>query len=74
MPNLSPFCTCQNFNCPLHPTRNDRGCAPCIQKNLRIRELPSCFFGQVDPTATRENDTYETFARLVLQAPEREHN
>ena len=44
----SPFCTCGNMACPLHPAKHDRGCAPCIQKNLRLREVPNCFFNLLD--------------------------
>ncbi|MGI6118588.1 MAG: DUF6485 family protein [Bilifractor sp.] len=36
MHNLSGFCTCQNLDCPLHPTRHDKGCTPCISKNLGL--------------------------------------
>ena len=32
MDNLSGFCTCSNFDCPLHPTKHNKGCAPCAQK------------------------------------------
>ena len=66
MENLSPFCTCGNLDCPLHPTRHGRGYAPCLSKNLRQRELPECVFQLVDPEGARAGDTFEDFARLVL--------
>ena len=40
--NFSKFCTCKNLDCPLHPTKHDRGCAPCIAKNLKLREGIPC--------------------------------
>lgn len=67
MNNLSPFCTCTNLDCPLHPTKHDKGCAPCIAKNQRLREIPSCFFNTVEGSDLREGDSYEDFARLILK-------
>ncbi|MFR0902257.1 MAG: DUF6485 family protein [Anaerovoracaceae bacterium] len=32
MNNISEFCTCTNFKCPLHPANHDKGCAPCINR------------------------------------------
>lgn len=66
MANLSPFCTCQDLECPLHPANHDRGCSPCIQKNLRMREAPSCMFNLVDGGEGGHGYTIEAFARLVL--------
>ena len=45
--NTSTFCTCENTDCPLHPTRHEKGCSPCIAKNLKLREIPNCFFQQI---------------------------
>ncbi|CAK7004240.1 MAG: hypothetical protein DESF_00155 [Desulfovibrio sp.] len=60
------FCSCNNLDCPLHPTRHDKGCAPCIQKNLRLKEIPNCFFNLLEGAASREGDSFEHFARQVL--------
>lgn len=68
MANLSPFCTCQNLSCPLHPTKHDKGCAPCIAKNLRVREIPTCYFQLVDPEHKRADDTFEDFVKCVTNA------
>lgn len=66
MSNLSTFCTCTDLECPFHPTNQERGCSPCIAKNLKEREIPSCFFNMLDlpekPTAYH----FEDFARAVL--------
>lgn len=67
MKNLSQFCTCTDLACPLHPTNHDKGCAPCVSKNLKQGEIPSCFFKKAAPD--RKGDTYffEDFARAVLE-------
>lgn len=65
MNDLSRFCTCKNLACPLHPTRHDKGCAPCIQKNLKLREVPNCFFQLLPGAEGRPGDSFEDFARLV---------
>ncbi|MBQ2310764.1 MAG: hypothetical protein II186_09040 [Erysipelotrichales bacterium] len=60
-----PFCTCTDTKCPFHPTNHDKGCTPCIAKNLKEREIPTCFFkaaGGEKPTA---NWHYEDFAALI---------
>ncbi len=67
MENLSTFCTCSNLACPLHPTKHDKGCAPCIQKNLRLQEIPNCFYHLVPRSEGRSSDSFEAFAALVLQ-------
>ena len=67
MPNLSEFCSCTNMACPLHPTKHDKGCAPCINKNLKLKEIPNCFFGLVDGSEEREGDSFKDFAELVVK-------
>lgn len=65
MANLSPFCTCQNTECPLHPTKHDRGCAPCIAKNLKLKEVPNCFFNKVNGNEKRQGDSFLDFADVI---------
>ena len=65
MSNLSPFCTCKNLECPLHPTKHDKGCAPCIAKNLRLNEVPNCFFNRVEGSEKRDGDSFADFAACV---------
>lgn len=67
MENLSPFCTCSNLSCPLHPTRHNRGCAPCMAKNLKLGEVPNCMFQKVGGAEERKGDTYQDFAQAVLK-------
>lgn len=66
MNNLSPFCTCTDLECPMHPTNQERGCGPCIAKNLKLREIPSCFFNSLDLPEKPKSYFYEDFARAVL--------
>lgn len=67
MENISKFCTCRNLDCPLHPTKHDKGCAPCISKNLRLKEVPNCFFNLIENAAERRGDTLEDFARMFMK-------
>lgn len=67
MENISPFCTCKNLNCPLHPTRHDQGCAPCVRKNLRLQEIPACFFDRLENAEARQGDTFRDFAELAMR-------
>lgn len=69
MENLSLFCTCKNVDCPLHPTKHNKGCTPCISKNLKMKEIPSCFFQLVPDGGARTGDTFEDFAKLVMGDP-----
>ncbi|MCR4621659.1 MAG: DUF6485 family protein [Clostridiales bacterium] len=60
-----PFCTCTDTRCPCNPVNHDKGCTPCIAKNLAQREIPACFFrkaGGVKPTADWH---FEDFAALI---------
>ena len=68
---MSSFCTCRNLKCPLHPTNHDKGCTPCISKNLRLKEIPSCFFNLVDGAETRRGDSLADFAELVRNAEQK---
>ena len=47
-------------------TKHDKGCAPCISKNLRLREVPNCFFNLTENADKRTGDTFEDFSKLVL--------
>ena len=67
MKDLSPFCTCTDTECPFHPSNHDKGCAPCIAKNLSEREIPSCFFNKVDPDEKHTAYHFEDFAASVTR-------
>lgn len=61
------FCTCGDLNCPNHPNNHDQGCTPCILKNIREKEVPTCLFNVADPERKREGYHFEDFARVVLE-------
>lgn len=71
MKRANEFCTCKDLACPLHPANQEGGCGPCIQKNLKFREIPSCFFNAVDSTGLKDGYTFEDFAKLVLSQKSR---
>ncbi len=61
------FCTCTQTKCRWHPKNHTDGCTPCIQKNLKNGEIPSCFFNLTGKANQRKGDTIEDFAKLVLE-------
>jgi hypothetical protein len=68
MNDAKDFCTCTDLKCPCHPKNHERGCDLCIQKNLRQKEIPSCFFRDIGVKKPTENWHYEDFAALVQAA------
>ena len=60
-----PFCTCGDTECPFNPVNHDQGCTPCIAKNLREREIPTCFFKAAGGKKPTEGWHYEDFAALI---------
>ena len=64
--NLSEFCTCKDYSCPLHPTNHEKGCSLCISKNLKKKEIPSCFFKAADAYPSKDGYTFEAFAKQIL--------
>ena len=67
MAELSRFCTCPHTACPLHPVNHGQGCAPCVAKNLKLREIPNCFFQLIDANGVRTGDSFLDFAELVMR-------
>ncbi len=59
------FCTCTDTKCPNHPSNHDLGCTLCIAKNLREREIPSCFFHAAGGEKPTEGWHWEDFAALI---------
>lgn len=67
------FCTCTDKACPNHPSNHDKGCTPCIRKNLRTGEIPTCFFvSALGDTSGSSDWSRESFARRVMEKAERE--
>jgi len=65
MSSKPAFCTCNDVSCPYNPANHDEGCTPCIAKNLREREIPSCFYKVIDHEKPTVNWHFEDFAALV---------
>ena len=74
MENPVPFCTCTDTKCPYHPTNHNQGCTPCIAKNLREREIPTCFFKSVDFPKPTSEWHFEDFAALILASKEKKQD
>ena len=70
--NAAAFCTCTDLQCPCHPSNHDQGCNLCILKNLRQKEIPSCFFHDIDCEKPTPDWHYADFAALVLAAQAKE--
>lgn len=61
------FCTCEDTNCPLHPSNHDKGCNLCIAKNLKKGEIPTCFFKKINSDISQiKNFTIEDFVNFYL--------
>ena len=67
MSEAKTFCTCERTSCPRHPTNHDQGCTPCIELNLALRKIPTCFFAAADPDRTWQGFDFEEFARIVTE-------
>lgn len=63
--NAIELCTCENYKYPLHPRNQKQGCTPCIEKNLKMKEIPNCYFKIVDHNNKRCGDTFEDFAKII---------
>lgn len=62
------FCTCEDTNCPLHPSNHDKGCNLCIAKNLKKGEIPTCFFKKINSDISQiKNFTIEDFVNFYLK-------
>lgn len=62
------FCTCLDRKCPLHPANHANGCNPCIAKNLKKGEIPTCFFKKVNPDISALKEfTVESFVNFYLK-------
>nr|WP_325296956.1 DUF6485 family protein [uncultured Dysosmobacter sp.] len=65
---MEHFCPCKNTACRCHPSNHGQGCTPCMEKELRKREIPSCFWDFViEPGESVEDCSMEAFARRLLE-------
>lgn len=60
------FCSCTDHKCPMNPVNHDKGCDLCIQKCLKLNEIPSCFFKKISLDRPENEDyTFRGFAVFV---------
>ena len=73
--NPADFCTCADHSCPLHPVNHDKGCTPCMKKNLQAGEVPSCLWNQVSTREERQQEGCDyrinSFAEMVQRKREK---
>lgn len=68
MENQKHFCTCTDLDCKLNPINHEKGCDLCIKKNLKAREIPSCFFKLVNADTSKLKEfTIESFVDFFMQ-------
>lgn len=71
MAETKHFCTCDDLSCALNPNNPDSqiiNCDPCIRKNLKAGEIPSCFFLLVQDDLTGVEDfTIDGFVAFYLK-------
>ena len=65
------FCTCDDLACVLNPNNSNtqiQSCDPCIRKNLKAGEIPSCFFLLVkEDLSSVEDFTIDGFVEFYLK-------
>jgi|GEM_PF-316813 len=68
MDNNKHFCTCNDLSCKLNPHNHSKGCDLCIKKNLKLREIPSCFFKLINEDLFGLKEfTIESFVDFYLK-------
>ncbi len=55
---------------PYTPKKHDKGCAPCIAKNLKMGEIPDCFFNKLGAAERRSGVKFADFAKAVMENEE----
>jgi hypothetical protein len=68
MADYEHFCSCKDISCKLNPINHNLGCDPCIKKNLKAGEIPSCFFHLVnDDLSQLQEFTVESFVKFYRE-------
>jgi hypothetical protein len=60
------FCTCTVTQCTNHTNNHNKGCDPCIQKNLNLGEIPSCFWRNISIVTGKTEYSVENFTKFYL--------
>jgi len=66
------FCTCHVLACPEHPNNHNEGCDPCIRKNLKLGEVPACFWLNLSQVKGETEWSAENFAKFVVEEREKQ--
>ena len=61
------FCSCEEFACSKHPYNHTEGCDPCIEKNLKLGEVPACFWYNVSNVKGETQWSADHFATFVTE-------
>lgn len=62
------FCPCTDYSCEFNPRNHEKGCTLCVEDSLKCRELPKCFFKEVQSDISDITDwSFEAFAKLVMK-------
>jgi len=64
---MKHFCNCPALECVSHPNNHDKGCNPCIKKNLELGEVPACFWDNVSHIIGTTEYSAENFAKFVMK-------
>ena len=69
MSNQVDFCTCPDHECPFNPVNHDKGCTPCMEKNILAGEVPSCLWNMISTREERQaidcQYKFKDFAEMV---------
>ena len=66
------FCTCTVTQCSEHPLNNNQGCNSCIQKNLKLGEIPACFWHNITNGVVGKTEySVENFTKFYLENKKR---
>ncbi|MCL2065441.1 MAG: DUF6485 family protein [Candidatus Cloacimonetes bacterium] len=60
------FCSCKQVECEKHPNNHDKGCDPCILKNLELGEIPTCFWINITNVIGKTDYSVENFTKFYL--------
>jgi|GEM_PF-635940 len=64
--NKEYHCTCTDFDCEFHPSKQSGSCNACIEKNLACCEIPACFFHKIG--TGEDNGSEYTFRKFAKRA------
>ena len=67
--SCAEFCTCNDHDCCNHPKKQNNECTPCIEKNLKNYEIPTCFFDKIGEESRVNSEwSFFKFAEKVISS------